>query len=245
VRKIFVPDSGYELWEYDLSQAELRVSAALAGEERMIAAFAEGRDVYQEVADEIWCARAGCAKKAGRCAAHRQKAKAVVLAYSYGQKERGLAASLLRGTGQRVTPEHVNQAAAIQYRFGRMYPRLVAAQDRFADIARRDGRIPLPPKGRYRHFRGAGHAPENYKDAANSAAQGGVGEFVKTIMVEAHNSGLWDRYGARLLLQVHDSLAAEVAPGEGERLGKELQEIVSDCNYWKTVPQVIEAKRWA
>jgi DNA polymerase I-like protein with 3'-5' exonuclease and polymerase domains len=245
VRKIFVPDAGYELWEYDLSQAELRVSAALAGEERMISAFSEGRDVYQEVADEIWCAKASCAKRAGRCATHRQKAKAVVLAYSYGQKERGLAASLLKGTGQAVTPAHVAQAAAIQYRFGRMYPRLVAAQDRFADIARRDGRIPLPPKGRYRHFRGAGHAPENYKDAANSAAQGGVGEYVKTIMVEAHNSGLWERYGARLLLQVHDSLAAEVPPGEGERLGKELQEIASDHNYWKTVPQVIEAKRWS
>jgi len=245
VRKIFVPDAGYELWEYDLSQAELRVSAALAGEERMIAAFAEGRDVYQEVADEIWCARVGCAKKAGRCAAHRQKAKAVVLAYSYGQKERGLAASLLRGTGQRVTPEHVNQAAVIQYRFGRMYPRLVAAQDRFADIARRDGRIPLPPKGRYRHFRGAGHAPENYKDAMNSASQGGVGELVKTLMVETTRARIWDSHGARLLLQVHDSLAAEVPPGEGERLGKNLQIVLDDVNYWPRVRQEIEAKRWA
>lgn len=244
VRKIFVPADGYELWEYDLSQAELRVSAALAGEERMIAAFAEGRDVYQEVADEIWCSRLGCAKKSGRCPTHRQKSKTVVLAFSYGQRERGLAASLLKGTGQRVTPEHINQAAAIQYRFGRMYPRLVAAQDRFADIARRDGRIPLPPKGRFRHFRGAGHSPENYKDAMSSASQGGIGEFLKTIMVEAHRSGLWARYGARLLLSVHDSLAAEVAPGEGERLGKELQEIASDHNYWKKVPQIVEAKRW-
>jgi DNA polymerase-1 len=244
VRKIFVPDAGYELWEYDLSQAELRVSAALAGEERMISAFAEGRDVYQEVADEIWCARTGCPKKAGRCAQHRQRAKTVVLAFSYGQRERGLAASLLKGTGQRVTPEHVNQAAAIQYRFGRMYPRLVAAQDRFADIARRDGRIPLPPKGRFRHFRGAGHAPENYKDAMSSASQGGIGEYLKSIMVAAHRAGIWERHGARLLLSVHDSLAAEVAPGEGERLGKELQEIASDHNYWRRVPQIIEAKQW-
>jgi DNA polymerase-1 len=244
VRKIFVPAEGYELWEYDLSQAELRVSAALAGEERMISAFAEGRDVYQEVADEIWCAQGGCTKRAGRCVAHRQRAKTVVLAFSYGQRERGLAASLLKGTGKAVTPAHVQQAAAIQYRFGRMYPRLVAAQDRFADIARRDGRIPLPPKGRFRHFRGAGHAPENYKDAMSSASQGGIGEYLKSIMVAAHRAGIWDKHGARLLLSVHDSLAAEVAPGEGERLGKELQEIASDCNYWRSVPQVVEAKRW-
>jgi DNA polymerase-1 len=244
VRKIFIPAEGYELWEYDLSQAELRVSAALAGEERMISAFAEGRDVYQEVADELWCSKASCPKKAGRCGLHRQRAKTVVLAYSYGQKERGLAVSLLKGTGKAATPEHVQQAAAIQYRFGRMYPRLVAAQDRFADIARRDGRIPLPPKGRFRHFRGAGHAPENYKDAMSSASQGGIGEYLKTIMVEAARTNTWEMYGARLLLSVHDSLAAEVAPGEGERLGKELQEIASDCNYWRSVPQVVEAKRW-
>lgn len=247
IRKIFVADAGYELWEYDLSQAELRVSAALSGEERMISAFREGRDVYQEVADELWCAAAGCPKVGagnGRCALHRQKAKAVVLAFSYGQKERGLAASLLKGTGQRVTPSHVNRAAAIQYRFGRLYPRLVAATERFADIARRDGRIPLPPRGRYRHFRGAGHAPEAYKDAMNSASQGGVAELMKSLMVEAWRSHIWTDHGARPLIQVHDSLAAEVPPGEGERVGKALQAIVDDINPYRSVAQIIEAKRW-
>jgi DNA polymerase I-like protein with 3'-5' exonuclease and polymerase domains len=244
VRKVFVPDPGYELWGYDLAQAELRAAAALSGDERMIAAFAEGRDLYQETADELWCLKQGCAKKAGRCPIHRPKSKVVTLAFQYGQRERGLAASLLKGTGQRVTPAHVNQAAALQYRFGRMYPRLVAATDRFADIARRDGRIPLPPKGRYRHFRGAGHAPEEYRKAFNSECQGGIGELVKDLMREAWRSHLWVDHGARLLLQVHDELVAEIPTGEGERIGKGLQEILSDIEYWPKVRQLIEAKQW-
>jgi DNA polymerase I-like protein with 3'-5' exonuclease and polymerase domains len=125
-----------------------------------------------------------------------------------------------------------------------MYPRLVAAADRFADLARRDGRLPLPPKGRFRHFRGAGHAPEPYKDALNGMTQGGIGELTKQIMVEAHRSHLWDDHGARLLAQVHDSLIAEVAPGEGERIGKGLQAITDDVNWWRSVRQIIEAKPW-
>lgn len=48
-----VPD-GYELWEMDLAQAELRVAAQMAGCQRMLSAIAEGRDLHGETATALF-----------------------------------------------------------------------------------------------------------------------------------------------------------------------------------------------
>lgn len=244
VRQVFVPEPGYELWEYDLSQAELRAAAAISGEPWMIAAFAEGRDVYQEVADGLWCTAAGCRRdNRGRCGHHRQRAKTVVLAYQYGQKEHGLAVSLLKGTGRAVTPRDVNEAAAIQRRFADISPRLVRVKDHLARVAREDGRLPLPPPGRYRHFRGAGHPPEEYSKALNCACQGGIGELQKSSIVAAQPE--LRRLGVRLLLNIYDSYLCEVPPGLSGQVAAMWQEVTDDLNFWPSVRQVVEAKEWA
>jgi DNA polymerase I-like protein with 3'-5' exonuclease and polymerase domains len=228
VRAVFIPAPGFELWEYDLAQAEVRVAAAISGEEALLAALRAGEDIYATVASAMGCSR--------------KTAKEVVLANNYGASAIRLAASLLKGTGRMVTPTDVTRADHLQRRLAKAYPRLGRMSDRLADIARRDGRLPLPPKGRYRHFRGSGYAPQPYKDALNSACQGGVGELAKQIMITIHP--LLGEHGTRLLLQVHDSFVCEVAPGTGERVGLLFQSVVDDVNYWPVVPMPIEAKVW-
>ena len=53
VRDVFVAAPGYELWGFDLSQAELRIAASLAGEAKMLDAFLDGRDIYLNTAGEL------------------------------------------------------------------------------------------------------------------------------------------------------------------------------------------------
>lgn len=247
VRQVFVPEPGYELWEFDLAQAELRAAAAISGEEWMIAAFTDpDRDLYQEVADDLWCTAAGCPKigaGGGRCASHRQRAKTVVLAFQYGQKEHGLAVSLLKGTGRAVTQGDINAAAGIQHRFAAKSPTLVRATNRLASIAQEEGRLPFHSPGRYRHFRGRGYERVKYHLAFNSACQGGIGELQKSSIVEAAPE--LDRLGVRLLLNIYDSYLCEIPPGSSELVRKLWQEVTDDLSPWSSVRQVIEAKSWS
>ena len=45
---------GWDLWEFDLAQAELRLAAAWANCDRMLDAFEEGRDLHGETASELF-----------------------------------------------------------------------------------------------------------------------------------------------------------------------------------------------
>lgn len=230
VRAVFVPAPGFELWEYDLAQAEVRVAAAMSHEEALLAALAAGEDLYDTIAQAM--------------GVKRKTAKEVVLANNYGAGPIRLASSLLKGTGRMVTVADIQRADRLQRHLAKTYPRLAATASRAEDIARREGRIPLKPPGRFRHFRGVGYAPEEYRKAFNSLCQGGVAEQMKTLMVELHQSGIWEAHQARLVLQVHDSLVAEVVPGYGEELGTVIQEVLDDVSYYRTVRLPVEAKFW-
>jgi DNA polymerase-1 len=54
VRSLFIPDEGYIMVNADLSQAEARVVAALAGEDRLMRVFEEGEDVHRKNAAMIF-----------------------------------------------------------------------------------------------------------------------------------------------------------------------------------------------
>lgn len=228
VRRVFIASRGMELWDFDLSQAELRVAASISNEEWLIEAFAEGRDVYLELA--------------GNLASTRDTAKVVALGYQYGAGEKQVASILTRGTGQRVTPQMVRRAALLVWQYERQVPRLARTRRWAEEIAREEGRIPLHPPGRFRHFRGAYHAPEPYKDAFNSWCQGGVAEVVKDVMVEAQ-PGLND-LGSHLLIQLHDALVIETPPGLAPKVRDHLQQVVDGVSPF-SVRQRFELKPWS
>lgn len=237
VRQVFCAADGYELWEYDLKQAELRVAAALSRDERMMAAFQEGRDLYQEMADELCIPR--------------QTAKTLSLSFQYGGGIAKLADIIAQshnrqlqsqtGAPRLVAPD-VRAASVLYYGVRRLYPGLTRAMSYFEQVARIEGRIPLAPAGRYRHFAGAGFLDEPRK-AFNSACQGGVACLMQDLQIhgeaEAHN------LGARFVLQVHDSLVTEVPPGAGPLLGERLQKVLDQVNPFPWVRQVVDAKEWA
>ena len=54
IRSIFIPDEGYEMFDTDLSKADLRIVVWESGEDEMKAMLAEGRDPYMETAREFY-----------------------------------------------------------------------------------------------------------------------------------------------------------------------------------------------
>ncbi|MCA9367632.1 hypothetical protein KC887_05240, partial [Candidatus Kaiserbacteria bacterium] len=57
MKSTFIPEEGYELYEADYSQLELRLGTAYAGEEGLKRIFAEGRDVFTEMSNDLGMSR--------------------------------------------------------------------------------------------------------------------------------------------------------------------------------------------
>ncbi len=219
VRDVFVPAEGYELWEYDLSSAELRVIAGFANEPGMISALEEGRDLHGETAASIF--------GPDFTGLQRRLAKNLNYGFAYGIGPEKFATYIVAGTGKPVTPAVVAAARQILDGYRRTYPRLVRLMSHLESVARSEGRIPLHVDGRFRHFRSPG-VQVGYYTALNAIVQGGIGEFMKEVMVNVEPE--LKLAGARLCLQVHDSLVIEVPPGSGRFIAGVLQRIADDLH---------------
>lgn len=252
VRDVFVPEPGYELWEYDLAQAELRVQASFCQDPTLMQALKDGADLHSMTATMVFGPEF--------TGLQRRLAKNLNFGFSYGIGPRKFATYMVAGTPNPVTqcgywdwsrfdstprPRacgrcHVCQAAEILDQYRQAYPNLVRLMNGLSDIADRDGIIPLHVPGRYRHFRSPGVRVPGYT-ALNAIVQGGVAEFMKDVMIAAEPE-LADM-GARLCIQVHDSLVIEVLPGDGPRVQKLLQGIADDLNPFD-MPMLFEGAPW-
>lgn len=225
VREVFRPADGAELWEYDLKAAELRVMASWAGETHIVEALEQGRDLHSETAARIF--------GPNYTSLQRRVAKGLNFGASYGIGPAKLASTL----HSPVRPKDIAEARKILDSYFETYPRVSAMMRGLEKIARRDGVIPLHKPGRYRRFRSPGRQADYYT-ALNAVVQGGVGEFMKDVMLEAA-----DLPDGDMLLQVHDSLVVEVEPGAGPKVHQRLQQIADDINPFK-MRMEWEAKQW-
>lgn len=238
VRAMFVPGPGLELWEFDLSQAEMRVMAGWAKDENMIGALMEGRDLHAETAYGIW------GEESVGSEFHRTIAKNVGYGYPYGIGPAKVAVYIVKGTGQPVNKGHVAQGASILNGYARTYPGLARLMKGTQRHVEQYGFIPLHVPGRYRRYKGPGyHVWETYT-ALNSIVQGAIGEFMKDVMLLAaadpsHGNApgcFW-----RMCLQIHDSLVCEIVPGHADAVLLTLQEIATKLNPFP-LPMTWDAK---
>lgn len=231
VRDLFVPEPGLELWEYDLSSAELRVMAGWAGEDAILSALDEGRDLHSETAASVF--------GPNFTPLQRRLAKNLNYGYAYGIGPRKFASYIVAGTGVPVGLVHVDQARRILDGYADTYPDLSRLMKGLERVAARDGEIPLHVEGRRRRFRSPGiQVP--YYTALNAIVQGGIAEHLKSIMVQLEGSV---RDYAWLCLQVHDSLVFEVLPGYGPKVQQVLQEMSDDLDDFDA-RMIWDAQRW-
>jgi DNA polymerase-1 len=209
IRQGFVAGPGFEsLMTADYSQIEMRIMAHLSEDEGLKEAFNTGEDLHTFVASRAFGVPVEQVDPE-----LRRRVKAMSYGLAYGLSAFGLAAQL------RITTEEAKeQMTAYFERFGgvRDYLRNVV------DQARKDGYTStILDRRRYLPDLTSDNGQRRQmaeRMALNAPIQGSAADIIKIAMLGVAKA-LRDRgMKSRLLLQVHDELVLEVAPGERDDL---------------------------
>ena len=207
IRDAFTVGPGYEsLMTADYSQIEMRIMAHLSRDAGLIEAFTTGEDLHTFVAS-----RAFDLPPEQIDGELRRRVKAMSYGLAYGLSAFGLSKQL------KITPDEARgQMDAYFTRFGgvRDYLRSVV------EDARRTGYTETI-MGRRRYLANLTSDNRNLREMAERAAlnapiQGSAADIIKVAMLGVHRGLAEQGLRSRLLLQVHDELVLEVAPGERE-----------------------------
>jgi DNA polymerase I len=211
IRRAFVaaPDSE-GLLVADYAQIEFRVLAHLAGDEALIAAFLGGEDVHATVAGMVWGLPPDQVDRELRA-----RVKMVTYGLAYGLSAYGLA----QGIG--IPPD---EARALMDAYFERFGKVKAYLDGVVIQARRDG-YTSTILGRRRYLPDLASDSRQRRQMAermalNAPIQGSAADLIKMAMVAVDRAMTEQGLASRMVLQVHDELVFEVAPGEGERLAE-------------------------
>jgi len=209
IRDAFVVGKGYaELMTADYSQIEMRIMAHLSQDAGLIEAFRTGEDLHSFVASRAF--GVPIEEVTGEL---RRRVKAMSYGLAYGLSAYGLSQQL-----KISTEEAKEQMDAYFARFGGVRDYLHEVVDR----ARKDG-YTSTVLGRRRYLPELDSSNRQVREAAERAAlnapiQGSAADIIKVAMIEVDKALKAAKLKSRMLLQVHDELLFEVAPGEREKL---------------------------
>jgi len=205
IRRCFVVGDGFEsLMTADYSQIELRIMAHVSDDAGLITAFQSGEDLHTTVASAVF----GVAP-ADVDAEMRRRIKAMSYGLAYGLSPFGLSQQL------HITPAEAQQLMDEYFqRFGGIRDYLAGV----VETARASGYTETM-FGRRRYLPDLQHDNRQRREMAermalNAPIQGTAADIVKIAMLGVAEALGKGGLSSRLLLQVHDELVVEVAPGE-------------------------------
>jgi DNA polymerase-1 len=207
IRSIFVVGQGFEsLMSADYSQIEMRIMAHLSGDDGLIQAFRSGEDLHRFVGSRVFGV-----DPTDVTAAMRSKIKAMSYGLAYGLSAFGLSKQLLIPTGE---------AASLMEEY---FIRFGGVRDYLQDIvvqARKSGYTETM-LGRRRYLPDLTSDNRQRREAAermalNAPIQGSAADIIKLAMLRVDTALRESGAASRVLLQVHDELVLEIAPGERE-----------------------------
>ncbi|AMB58382.1 DNA polymerase I [Microterricola viridarii] len=209
IRAAFHVGDGYEtLLTADYSQIEMRIMAHLSEDAGLIEAFNAGEDLHRFVGSRIFGV-----DPAEVTPSMRNKVKAMSYGLAYGLSAFGLSKQLRIDTGEakQLMTDYFSRFGAV-----RDYLRHVVEQ------AKVDG-YTTTLFGRRRPFPDLASPNRVHREAAerqalNSPIQGSAADIMKRAMITIENDIAAQDLRSRMLLQVHDELIFEVAPGEADAL---------------------------
>jgi DNA polymerase-1 len=215
IRDAFIVGDGYaELMTADYSQIEMRIMAHLSKDEGLIEAFRTGEDLHSFVAS-----RAFGVPIDEVTPELRRRVKAMSYGLAYGLSAYGLASQLKIST----------EEAKVQ--MDQYFARFGGVRDYLLDVvdqARKDG-YTSTVLGRRRYLPELDSSNRQLREAAERAAlnapiQGSAADIIKVAMIQVDEALRSSGLTSRMLLQVHDELLLEVAPGERDAV----EELVRD-----------------
>ncbi len=209
IREGFVVGEGMEsLMTADYSQIEMRIMAHLSEDALLIEAFRSGRDFHA-----VTAARVFGVEPSAVTPAMRAKIKAMNYGLAYGLSAFGLGQQL------RIDPSEARGLMDEYFEtFGGVRDYLTGV----VDEARRSG-FTETIWGRRRYLPDLNSDNRQRREMAermalNAPIQGSAADLIKVAMLNVRGALAGSGLASRMLLQVHDELVFEVAPGERDQL---------------------------
>ncbi|KQB38022.1 DNA polymerase I [Flavobacterium daejeonense] len=230
IRKAFIArDENYTLVSADYSQIELRIIAALSGEENMIKAFQNNEDIHKSTASKVFNVPLDEVTRE-----QRSHAKTVNFGIIYGVSAFGLS---------NQTNLSRSESAELIDAYYKSYPRLKSFINEQIDFARDHGYVQTI-LGRRRYLKDInsqnavvrGGAERN---AVNAPIQGSAADIIKIAMINIHKKLTSENWKSKMLLQVHDELVFDVHNDELERI-QPMIKVEMENAFKLAVPLVVE-----
>lgn len=220
LRKFFIPkNDDYRLIDADYSQIELRVLAAISGDEAMIRAFTSGTDIHTSTAATVFGVHPESVTSE-----MRKRAKAINFGIVYGMGEFSLAEDL-----------GITRAQAKKYieSYLSSYPAVCEYLENIVAEAYDKGFV-TTLFGRRRYIPELAQQNKNLKNfgervAKNSPIQGTAADIIKIAMINTGDRLKESGIDARLILQVHDELILEAHKDHADEAAKILEECMENA----------------
>jgi DNA polymerase I len=230
IRKAFVArDENHTLLAADYSQIELRIIAALSGEENMIKAFQNHEDIHRSTASKVFNVPLEEVTKE-----QRSHAKTVNFGIIYGVSAFGLS---------NQTDLSRSESAALIETYYQTYPRLKQYIQEQIDFARHHGFVQTV-SGRRRYLKDINSANAVVRGAAernavNAPIQGSAADIIKIAMINIHKRLVRENWQSKMLLQVHDELVFDVHNSELETIQPMIKHEMENA-FHLAVPLVVD-----
>ena len=216
IRKAFIPrDDKHILISADYSQIELRVVAAMSGDEAMCEAFRKHKDIHTATAAKVYGIDENDVTKE-----QRYKAKSVNFGIIYGQGAFGLAEnlSISRTEAKEIIDNYKKEFSGIQ-----------KYMDETINFAREHGFVQTL-MGRKRWLRDINS--QNFtvrafaeRNAINSPIQGSAADMIKLAMIAINSNLKNSNLKSKMVLQVHDELVFDVLKEEAD----DMKALILNC----------------
>ena len=230
VRKAFIPrDDNHLLLAADYSQIELRIIAALSGDQEMLSAFQNNEDIHRTTAAKVFNVPLKDVTRE-----QRSNAKTVNFGIIYGISAFGLS---------QQTNLNRNESKELIETYYATYPKLRAYIQDQINFARDHGYVSTV-LGRRRYLkdinsqnaivRGAAE-----RNAVNAPIQGSAADIIKLAMIAIQDRLQNEKWKSKMLLQVHDELVFDVPKEEVNAL-REMVKSEMENAFEINVPLVVD-----
>lgn len=236
VRKVFKPEKGKIYLDADYSQIELRVLASISGDEHMIEAFKEGKDIHKQAASKVFKTPIEEVTKE-----QRSNAKAVNFGIVYGISDFGLGEQLGIGRkkAKQYIEEYLEQYAGIK-QFMENITEQAKEQGYVETLFHRRRYIPELKSNNYmvRQF-GA-------RAAMNTPIQGTAADIMKIAMIKVYNEIKSRKLKSKIILQVHDEMMVETPIEEKEEMINIMKKCMESAANLEVplIAEISDAENW-